>query len=140
MTRTQSIWLVIALTLLGFTLRVYRLDYLSLRGDEANTVRTWISQPLIETLNSDIVIRDPQPPLAYAIYRGWKLFFGDVSEFGIRLLPALINTIGVPAMYALAKRFDSQRFRHSRCVSLGGSPILDLARSGCQKLCDLGCI
>ncbi len=109
MTRNQIQWLVIGITLVGFALRIYHLDRLSFRGDEAITVSTWVSQPLLETLNSDVIIRDPQPPFAVALYRGWFLLVGSMTEFGIRLLPALLNTIGIPALYVLGKRLTNHR-------------------------------
>jgi len=68
----------------------------------------WVEKPLIETLNSEIVLKDPQPPLTFALFRGWRLVFG-LSEFSLRLLPALLNVIGIPILYALGHRIGGRR-------------------------------
>src|SRR5690606_9005449 len=46
---------------------------------------------------------DPQPPLAYASFRLWALIFGT-HETTTRLLPALINLLGIPTLYLLGRR------------------------------------
>ena len=103
MTRAQAFALLVALLLAGLALRLFRLDAFSFRGDEAFTVLNWVNQPLQETLQSEIPLKDPQPPLSYALFRGWALLFGK-SEFALRLLPTLTGLVGIAAMYALAHR------------------------------------
>ena len=93
------------LTLLGFALRVYRLDQIALRGDEAFTVIHWMREPLAHTLDV-IATVDPHPPLAYAIYRAWGLVIG-AGETTARFLPALLATLGIPAIYALGRRLGN---------------------------------
>lgn len=95
--------LLLVLILLGLALRLYRIDAVSFRGDEAFTVLNWVSKPIAETLQSEIPLRDPQPPLAFALFRGWALLFGT-GEFSMRVLPALFSLIGIPALYALGSR------------------------------------
>jgi 4-amino-4-deoxy-L-arabinose transferase-like glycosyltransferase len=107
MTHRQALALLVSVTLLGFTLRLYRIDAVSFRGDEAFTVLNWVSQPLMDTLRSDIPLADPQPPLAFALFRGWSLLFG-ASEFSMRILPALFSLFGIPAVYALGHRLGSR--------------------------------
>lgn len=101
MSRAQALTLLVALILAGLALRLHRLDYFSFRGDEAFTVINWVSQPLLETLQGEIPLKDPQPPLTFAIFRGWALLFGT-GEWMMRLLPALLSLVGIAAMYALA--------------------------------------
>lgn len=101
MTRAQALALLVALILAGLALRLFRLDAFSFRGDEAFTVLNWVSQPLQETLQSEIPLKDPQPPLAFALFRGWALLFGT-GEFTLRLLPVLVSLVGIAGMYALA--------------------------------------
>ena len=101
MTRAQALALLVALILAGLALRLFRLDAFSFRGDEAFTVLNWVSQPLQETLQSEIPLKDPQPPLAFALFRGWALLFGT-GEFTLRLLPVLVSLVGIATMYALA--------------------------------------
>ena len=107
MTHRQALAVLVSVTLLGFALRLYRIDAISFRGDEAFTVLNWVSQPLLDTLRGDIPLADPQPPLAFALFRGWSLLFGT-SEFAMRVLPALFSLIGIPAVYALSQRLGSR--------------------------------
>ncbi len=100
--RVKRLFLLVGIILLGFFFRVYQLNHFALRGDEAFTVIHWVREPLSQTLEN-IATTDPQPPLAYAIYRAWGLVVGD-NELTIRFLPALLNTIGIAAMYSLGKR------------------------------------
>jgi hypothetical protein len=98
---------LVALILLGFALRLYNINRVSLRGDEAFTVLHWMREPLSHTL-AEIATVDPQPPLAYAIYRLWALAVGS-GEYVVRFLPALLNLIGIPALYALGKEIGGWR-------------------------------
>lgn len=107
MTHKQALAILVGVTLLGFALRLYRLDAIAFRGDEAFTVLNWVSHPLLDTLRSEIPLADPQPPLAFALFRGWSLLFGT-SEFAMRVLPALFSLIGIPAVYVLGKRLGSR--------------------------------
>lgn len=108
MKRRTALAVVIFLTIAGFALRLYKIDAVSFRGDEAFTAMNWVEKPLAETLYSEIVLKDPQPPLAFALFRGWRLVFG-LSEFSLRILPALMNVIGIPALYALGHRIGGRR-------------------------------
>ena len=107
MSRGPAFALLVALILAGFALRLHRLDHFSFRGDEAFTVLNWVSRPLAETLQGDIPLKDPQPPLTFALFRAWALLFGT-GEFVMRLLPALLGLVGIPAMYALAHRIGGR--------------------------------
>lgn len=99
--------LLIGIVLLGFALRLYHINQVPLRGDEAFTVIHWMREPLSDTL-ANIATVDPQPPLAYLIYHIWGFLTGT-GEQTVRLLPALLNLIGVPALYALGKRIGGRR-------------------------------
>ncbi|MCS7070465.1 MAG: glycosyltransferase family 39 protein, partial [Anaerolinea sp.] len=103
----RASWLVCCLTLLGFALRVYDINGVSLRGDEAFTVIHWIREPLSHTLQN-IATVDPQPPLAYFSFWLWGQIVGD-SEFLVRFLPALVNVIGVPVAFVLGKHLFGSR-------------------------------
>lgn len=98
----QMTGIILFVILVGFALRLYQIDQVAFRGDEAFTASYWVNQPLEDTLNNIATI-DPHPPLAYALFRAWGSVFGS-SEFSLRLLPTLINTIGIAAIFALGKR------------------------------------
>lgn len=105
MTR-RSFGLIVALVLLAFLLRVYRLDHMSLRGDESFTV-IYSGKPLAELWE---VIRDiePNPPLYYFALRGAMVLFGQ-ADFATRFLSALFGVLAVPLIYQLARSLIRDR-------------------------------
>ncbi len=96
----KTTWLVILITLAAFALRVYRLDAVSLRGDEAFTVlfvqRTW------EGLWKGIRLIEPNPPLYYLALRVWVAVAG-ASELVTRYFSAFFGVLCVPLTYRLAR-------------------------------------
>ena len=97
----KKTWLVVlGLTLVAFLLRVYRLDFVSLRGDEAFTVvfvqRTW------DGLWKGIRFIEPNPPLMYLALRAWVAVAG-ASEFVTRYFSAFFGVLCVPLLYRLAR-------------------------------------
>ena len=95
---------VLLLTILAFILRVYRLDFVSLRGDEAFTVifvqRTW------DGLWKGIRTIEPNPPLMYLALRIWIVLAG-ASEFATRYFSAFFGVLCVPLLYRLAREMFS---------------------------------
>lgn len=112
MTRRVTQVALVALVLVGFALRIYRLDRDNFRGDEAFTVQYWMLPTLNEALTTYITL-DPQPPLAYAAYNTWGKLVG-LSEFAVRVLPALAGTLGIPILY----QFVMQVYRSAKSRSL----------------------
>lgn len=105
--RRSTLPILTAIVLFGFALRLYHVNQVPLRGDEAFTVIHWMREPLSDTL-ANIATVDPQPPLAYFLYHVWGILTGT-GEQTVRLLPALLNLIGIPALYALGKRIGGRR-------------------------------
>lgn len=95
------------LILIGFALRVVALDAVPLRGDEAFTVTNWARMPTSETIHQFATV-DPHPPLAYALFRAWALLVDNTEPFMMRILPALLNLLGIPAVYALGHRLHNR--------------------------------
>ncbi|NDJ54315.1 MAG: hypothetical protein GYB68_14685, partial [Chloroflexi bacterium] len=66
--RRQAAWRLIglaALLLVGFALRLYRLEAQPLSGDEAYSVVVWTQTPPAELLSSiALATTEPHPPLA----------------------------------------------------------------------------
>ncbi|MEZ4667688.1 MAG: glycosyltransferase family 39 protein [Anaerolineae bacterium] len=98
---------LVAIILVGYFLRIYHLGVVPLRGDEAFSIQYWAGIPLSKSL-STIAAIEPHPFLAYVAFRAWGLLVGD-SEFGMRYLPAIANTIGIASLYALGKRLGGWR-------------------------------
>ncbi|MEO1289290.1 MAG: hypothetical protein AAFV93_16125 [Chloroflexota bacterium] len=100
--------LLIVIVLLGFGLRLYQLDALAFRGDEAFSVQRWATTPLSQSL-TEIASLEPHPPLTYIIFRGWGNLFSPTNEFALRLLPVFVNILGIAGMFALAKRLSKSQ-------------------------------
>jgi len=96
---------VALLTLVAFALRVYRLDFVSLRGDEAFTVifvqRTW------EGLWKGISTIEPNPPLMYLALRAWIAVAG-ASELATRYFSVFFGVLSVPLLYRLAREMTAR--------------------------------
>ena len=107
LTNKRVLGSVVTLTLLGFALRFFHLNTVSLRGDEAFTVLHWMREPLAQTL-SNIATVDPQAPLSYVLFRGWALIMG-AGENVARILPALLSVVAIPILYALGHRLSGRR-------------------------------
>lgn len=99
--------LAIVFILVGFALRLFRLDAQALTGDEAFTIVNWTRLPL-STVFSTIALIDPQPPATMLTIIGWIRVVGD-SVFAARMLSALAGTITLAAAYALGRKLGNHR-------------------------------
>jgi mannosyltransferase len=98
----RSTWVVtLVLTMAAFALRFHRLDYLSLRGDEAFDV-LFASQSLGELLHQFRFVQ-PYPPLFHVGLHFWLPVAGP-GEFSVRFWAALCATLAVPAIYTLGSQ------------------------------------
>lgn len=93
-------WLLVAILLLSFGLRVYRLGNESVWWDEGWA--TWHArQPLAGILER--TASDTHPPLYLLLLHYWRLDSGD-GEFGLRFLSAAIGLLTVAATYLLGRK------------------------------------
>lgn len=100
---------LILICLLGFSLRLHKLDDVPLRGDEAFSVQYWADTPLAISLG-EIAPGEPHTPLVYAVARAWREIIGGVdSVFALRYLAALGNIIGAAGIWALGWRLTGER-------------------------------
>ncbi len=106
MSKKSSLPILVILIGLAFALRVYRLDASPLRGDEAFAVRYWAAPPA--DVLSHLAWVEPHPFGTFFGFWLWKSLAGG-TEFAMRMLPALLNLLGVPAMYALGRRLFNDR-------------------------------
>jgi len=112
MTKKQSpttncqLLIVLALTLIAFALRVYRLDFQSLWIDEGLTLRyAHLSFPeLLATLRSVRAV----PPLYHALTIYWLQWLGD-SDFSLRFFSTIFSVLVIPATYRLGKSLINSR-------------------------------
>jgi hypothetical protein len=101
MSKPRRVLILTALLGLAFALRLYRLDAVPLRGDEAFAVRYWAAPP--SEVIRDLADWEPHPFGTFLGFWAWKRAAGD-SEFAMRYLPLLGNLIGAAAVAALGRR------------------------------------
>jgi 4-amino-4-deoxy-L-arabinose transferase-like glycosyltransferase len=98
--------LIICLTLLAFALRLYRLDYQPLRGDESFSIQ--FSAHELEWLIPSIAHVEPNPPLYYLPLHYSMDLLGQ-SEFITRFLSLLFGVLSVPLIYQLGRSSGKPR-------------------------------
>ena len=122
--RRWSQVVLLALVLLGFGLRLYRLDGQSMWSDEGLSLYR-ARQPLDKLLSNIITVDgidtvDTNPPLYFLLLHYWRGVAGE-SVFGLRLLGALAGTMAVPLMYVLGKR------AYGRLAGLAAALLLSIS-------------
>jgi mannosyltransferase len=104
--RRGFLWIAVALALVAFALRIYRLDFVSLRGDESFTV-LFAAQPLPELVEG-IRNVEPNPPLYYLVLRGAMGLFGE-HDFSARFVSAFFGVLAIPLLYQLGRALVRNR-------------------------------
>ncbi len=98
--RTRLAILLIVLT--GYGLRVWRLDYQELRGDEAFGYffgQSSYAQIVADTLS----LHEPHPVASYFVQKAWLGAAGD-SEFALRYVSAWFSVAAIALLARLGKR------------------------------------
>ncbi|MFN8597635.1 MAG: glycosyltransferase family 39 protein [Anaerolineae bacterium] len=103
MTARQRGWLV-AILLLAFALRVYRLDAQSIWYDEGLSIYL-AQQPVAQAVS--LSATTDHPPLHTLALGGWIALTGD-SDFAVRFLSLLLGVLAVALTYALGAQFDQR--------------------------------
>ncbi len=104
-TKGQIYILLLAIILLAFVLRVYRLGHQSLWDDEAKSV--WVASWSV----TEILVEQSQhehPPLYYLLLHCWMPLAGE-SEFAVRFVSLFFGLISVPMIYKLGKALGNAR-------------------------------
>src|SRR5215218_1210959 len=109
------------IVVLAAALRFATLDTQSYWFDEATTVHL-VRMDLGGMLGA-IPDSESTPPVYYVVAWLWAKVFG-VGEFGLRSLSALIGTVSVPVVYALAKRAGSERAGVAAAALAAFNPLL----------------
>ncbi len=122
----RAVLLVLALTLLAFCLRVYRVDAMSLWTDEGLSVYR-AQSALLDNLSGRIVIQgvpttDTHPPLYFLLLSAWRLLAGD-TEFALRFLSVMAGTLIVPLGYVSGKRLFNREVGLWFAALLAASPF-----------------
>ncbi|MDO8671671.1 MAG: glycosyltransferase family 39 protein [Dehalococcoidia bacterium] len=96
----KTTFLAALMALLAFVLRMARLDYVSLRGDEAFSVMVsrWDFGRLFDLLATT----EPHPPLYYTLLHFWIRIAGD-GEIAVRFPSVAFGVLLVPATFSFGR-------------------------------------
>ena len=116
-------FILLALILLGFWLRVHNLDAFSFWTDEGLTPAR-SGYPIAQILRNEIVIQgyvstDTHPPLYYLIIHVTRQLFG-LSDFAFRYPSVLFGVLLIPLLYQLGRRLVPSPLGRE----LGSGPLL----------------
>ncbi len=92
-------WILIAILLLGFGLRVYRLADKGIWFDEGWS--SWMARKSLVGI-AERTAYDTHPPLYFWVLHAWRAGSGD-SEFGLRFLSVAVGVFTVAATYLLGR-------------------------------------
>ncbi len=103
--RPRAVWVaLVAVLLLAFSLRVFRLEAQSFWNDEGNSAR--IAERPLELIWEGAA-GDIHPPGYYLLLHGWRSLVGS-TEFALRYLSVAAGLLTVALTYALGRRlFDA---------------------------------
>lgn len=93
--------LLLTLIFLTFCIRIFQLDTVALRGDEAYTILHWTATPFSDKWLT-IIRAEPAPLGAFTLYWGWDQLVGN-SAFAMRYLSVLADVLGMAGCAALTK-------------------------------------
>lgn len=102
MNRTALRLALLAILLMAFGLRLLRLDYQELRGDEAFGY-FFSGQTLGEIVDATVALAEPHPVASYFVQKGWLAVAGD-SEFALRFGGPWWGVLAVALLYRLGRR------------------------------------
>jgi 4-amino-4-deoxy-L-arabinose transferase-like glycosyltransferase len=110
---------ILALILLGFALRVLRLDFQPLWWDEGYSV--WFATHPLGQMAA-LTAQDIHPPLYYALLHGWTLLLGT-APIVLRLLSVVAGTLMIPAIYLAGRRLLGKRAALLAALLVAISPL-----------------
>ena len=87
--------------LIAFSLRVYRLGYQELRGDEAFGYFFSLRSPA-NIIQATIDLLEPHPTASYFVQQAWLAWAGE-SEFALRFVSVWFGVLAVALLYRLAR-------------------------------------
>lgn len=90
--------------LLAFALRVFRLDFQELRGDEAFGY-FFSLRPYDDIIAATLALREPHPVGSYFLQHLWLGWVGH-SEFALRFVSVWFGVLAVALLYRLARRLE----------------------------------
>ncbi|MGA9349959.1 MAG: glycosyltransferase family 39 protein [Anaerolineae bacterium] len=110
---------IIAIIILAFALRIYRLDHQSIWYDEG--VSIYLANQSLKDLVAG-VSADNHPPLHFLALYFWLKLAGQ-SEFAIRFLSLICGVLSVPLLFKLGRELFGQREGSLAAFLLSISPF-----------------
>ena len=102
MTRYAARTALLALLLLAFGLRLYRLDHQELRGDEAFGY-FFSLRAYDEIISATIELQEPHPVASYFVQKAWLGLAGH-GEFALRYVNIWFGVLAVALIYRFGRR------------------------------------
>ncbi|MDH7474143.1 MAG: glycosyltransferase family 39 protein, partial [Anaerolineae bacterium] len=122
MTWNRRLWLaLLALVALAFALRIYRLNYQEMRGDEAFSVM-FAKRDLSGILAKTVSTTEPHPPLSFFLLHFWMALAGR-TEFALRFSSLFFGVAAVPLVYRLGKQLWGEEVGLWAAVLLALNPF-----------------
>lgn len=101
----QPTWVLLAVLILGFGLRLHRLGTQNIWWDEGHAV--WTARQSLRQV-TQITAHDVHPPLYLWMLHGWMRLVGD-SEFAVRYLSVIGGMLTLALTYVVARRLVGRR-------------------------------
>ncbi|HAJ38487.1 MAG TPA: hypothetical protein DCL15_22690 [Chloroflexi bacterium] len=99
--------LALIIILLAFALRLHRLDFQELRGDEAFGY-FFAQRDYVEIIDATIALQEPHPVASYFVLRAWLGVAGD-RELALRFPSVWFGVLAVALLLRLAQRIAFPR-------------------------------
>ena len=93
---------LLAIILLGFALRLFRLGFRELRGDESFGFFFSLHAPA-QIVARTLSLPEPHPVGSYLLQHVWLQVAGT-TEFALRFVPVLAGTLAIPLVFRLARQ------------------------------------
>ena len=101
MSRSRVRWLLLLILLLGWGLRLWRLDYQELRGDEVFGY-FFSLRPFDDMVQATVDLQEPHPVASYVVQQEWLGWAGH-SEFALRFSSVWFGLLAVVLLWRLAQ-------------------------------------
>lgn len=93
---------LLAVIMIGFALRLFRLGFRELRGDESFGFFFSLNSPA-RIVARTLEMREPHPVGSYFLQHAWIQVAGT-HEFALRFIPVLAGTAAIPLVFHLARQ------------------------------------
>ena len=119
--RERRRWVLVALILLAFALRIYRLQYQSLWRDEVDAI--FFATGSWSKLLSMFTAAGENGPLYFVLLRPWLALVGS-TEFAARFFSLVFGVLAVPLVYHLGRRLLPATLSLLGALLIATSPYL----------------